>query len=71
MIDPQGQANKWIKSLEKERGLDVIRLSNPDFVRYNPVIICVFLMHTDILQDVGECSEIWQASFIRKCRRGA
>eukprot|EP00026_Physarum_polycephalum_P000043 Phypoly_transcript_00043.p1 GENE.Phypoly_transcript_00043~~Phypoly_transcript_00043.p1 ORF type:complete len:2765 (+),score=358.08 Phypoly_transcript_00043:606-8297(+) len=33
MIDPQGQANKWIKSLEKERGLDIIRLSNPDFVR--------------------------------------
>lgn len=33
MIDPQGQANKWIKSLEKERGLDVIRLSNSDFVR--------------------------------------
>lgn len=34
MIDPQGQANKWIKSLEKERGLDIIRLSNPDFVRF-------------------------------------
>lgn len=33
MIDPQGQANKWIKSLEKERGLDIIRLTNPDFVR--------------------------------------
>lgn len=42
MIDPQGQANKWIKSLEKERGLDVIRLSNPDFVRYVLVVFTLF-----------------------------
>jgi dynein heavy chain len=32
-IDPQGQANKWIKSLEKENGLDVIKLSDRDFLR--------------------------------------
>ncbi|GLC47993.1 hypothetical protein PLESTB_000047400 [Pleodorina starrii] len=27
MIDPQGQANKWVKNLEKERKLQVIKLS--------------------------------------------
>ena len=32
-IDPQGQANKWIKSLEKEAGIDVFKLSDKDFLR--------------------------------------
>lgn len=32
-IDPQGQGNKWIKSLEKENGLDIIKLSDRDFLR--------------------------------------
>ena len=43
MIDPQGQANKWIKSLEKERGLDIIRLSNLDFVRFVQIFLPFFL----------------------------
>eukprot|EP01107_Rhizomastix_libera_P011726 TRINITY_DN2935_c0_g1_i3.p1 TRINITY_DN2935_c0_g1~~TRINITY_DN2935_c0_g1_i3.p1 ORF type:complete len:3350 (-),score=861.62 TRINITY_DN2935_c0_g1_i3:62-10111(-) len=33
MIDPQGQANKWVKKLEKDRGLDVIKLSQDDYLR--------------------------------------
>ena len=33
MIDPQGQANKWVKNMEKESGLDVIKLSDRDFLR--------------------------------------
>ncbi|KAJ6667676.1 hypothetical protein lerEdw1_015997 [Lerista edwardsae] len=32
-IDPQGQANKWIKNLEKENGLDAAKLSDRDFLR--------------------------------------
>ncbi|XP_043932324.1 dynein axonemal heavy chain 1 [Protopterus annectens] len=32
-IDPQGQANKWIKNMEKDNGLDVIKLSDRDFLR--------------------------------------
>ncbi|KXS11241.1 hypothetical protein M427DRAFT_505508 [Gonapodya prolifera JEL478] len=32
-IDPQGQANKWIKNLEKKRKLAVIKLSDQDYVR--------------------------------------
>ena len=33
MIDPQGQANKWIKNMEKANNLHVIKLTDPDFVR--------------------------------------
>lgn len=32
-IDPQGQANKWIKNTEKDSGLDLIKLSDKDFLR--------------------------------------
>ncbi|KAF6028262.1 hypothetical protein EB796_013428 [Bugula neritina] len=32
-IDPQGQANKWVKNLEREAGLDIIKLSDRDFLR--------------------------------------
>lgn len=31
MIDPQGQANKWIKSMENENKLSVIKLSNANY----------------------------------------
>ncbi|XP_053933024.1 dynein axonemal heavy chain 1 [Cuculus canorus] len=31
-IDPQGQANKWIKNLEKVNGLEVAKLSDRDFL---------------------------------------
>ncbi|XP_017878877.2 dynein heavy chain 3, axonemal [Ceratina calcarata] len=33
MIDPQNQANKWIKNMEKENNLAVIKLSDPSYVR--------------------------------------
>ena len=33
MIDPQAQANKWIKSLEKENQLSVIKLTDPNYTR--------------------------------------
>ncbi|XP_038627172.1 dynein heavy chain 1, axonemal [Tachyglossus aculeatus] len=32
-IDPQGQANKWIKTMEKANGLDVFKMNDLDFVR--------------------------------------
>ncbi|KAI1890876.1 hypothetical protein AGOR_G00158120 [Albula goreensis] len=32
-IDPQGQANKWIKNMERENGLDVMKLSDKDLLR--------------------------------------
>eukprot|EP00118_Oscarella_pearsei_P019988 m.215265 g.215265 ORF g.215265 m.215265 type:complete len:3605 (+) comp39831_c0_seq13:113-10927(+) len=33
MIDPQGQANKWIKNMERENKLSVIKLSDPSYSR--------------------------------------
>lgn len=33
MIDPQGQANKWIKNMEKLNKLEVIKLSDPNYSR--------------------------------------
>ncbi|KAG8459526.1 hypothetical protein KFE25_012861 [Diacronema lutheri] len=33
MVDPQGQANKWAKNMERERALEVVKLSDKDFLR--------------------------------------
>ena len=33
MIDPQGQANRWVKNMEKANSLHIIKLSDADFVR--------------------------------------
>ena len=33
MIDPQGQANKWVRKMEAEAGLLVIKLTQSDFLR--------------------------------------
>ncbi|KAI9209204.1 dynein heavy chain and region D6 of dynein motor-domain-containing protein, partial [Polychytrium aggregatum] len=33
LVDPQGQANKWIRNLEKDNGLDIIKLTDRDFIR--------------------------------------
>jgi len=33
MIDPQGQANKWAKNMEKDRALEVVKMSDKDFLR--------------------------------------
>ncbi|XP_047529766.1 dynein axonemal heavy chain 3 [Vanessa atalanta] len=33
MIDPQEQANKWVKNMERDNQLKVIKLSDPNYVR--------------------------------------
>ena len=33
MIDPQGQANKWVKNMEKSSNCHVIRLNQSDYMR--------------------------------------
>ncbi|XP_051578639.1 dynein axonemal heavy chain 2 [Myxocyprinus asiaticus] len=33
MVDPQGQALKWIKNMESKRGLKIIDMQMPDFLR--------------------------------------
>jgi dynein heavy chain len=33
LIDPQGQANKWIRNMEKDHSLDIVKLTDRDFLR--------------------------------------
>ncbi|KAL0226771.1 hypothetical protein P9112_014095 [Eukaryota sp. TZLM1-RC] len=52
MIDPQGQANQWIKQLEKDNGLKIINLRNSDFLK---ILESAVMYGTPILlEDVGE-----------------
>jgi len=52
MIDPQGQANKWIRNMEKDHNLGVYKLSQSDFVRN--VEACVQYGRPVLLENVGE-----------------
>lgn len=52
MIDPQGQANKWVKNSEKEKNLSVIKLSDADFMR--TLENCIQFGTPLLLENVGE-----------------
>lgn len=52
MIDPQGQANKWVKNLEKENNLSVIKLTDGDYMR--TLENCIQFGTPLLLENVGE-----------------
>uniref|UniRef100_A0A803TQQ8 Dynein axonemal heavy chain 7 n=1 Tax=Anolis carolinensis TaxID=28377 RepID=A0A803TQQ8_ANOCA len=52
MIDPQGQANKWVKHMEKANSLHVIKLSDSEFVR--TLENCVQFGTPVLLENIGE-----------------
>lgn len=52
MIDPQSQANKWIKNFEKENSLNVIKISDTDYMR--TVENCIQFGNPLLLENVGE-----------------
>lgn len=52
MIDPQGQANKWIKNFEKENRLSVIKVSDTDYMR--TLENCIQFGTPLLLENVGE-----------------
>ncbi|XP_025109931.1 dynein heavy chain 3, axonemal-like isoform X5 [Pomacea canaliculata] len=52
MIDPQGQANKWIKNLEQVNQLSVTKLSDANFARI--LENCIQFGTPVLLQNVGE-----------------
>jgi len=52
MIDPQGQGNKWIKNMEKRHGLEVIKLTDGDFVR--KLENCIQFGFPVLLENVGQ-----------------
>uniref|UniRef100_A0A8C7PW22 Dynein axonemal heavy chain 12 n=1 Tax=Oncorhynchus mykiss TaxID=8022 RepID=A0A8C7PW22_ONCMY len=52
MIDPQGQANKWVKNMEKANCLHIIKLSDGDFVR--TLENCIQFGTPVLLENIGE-----------------
>lgn len=52
MIDPQGQANKWIKNFEKDHQLSVIKLTDADYMRN--MENCIQFGNPILLENVGE-----------------
>lgn len=59
MIDPQNQANKWIKNMEKENNLIVIKLSDPNYVKIVDTAIQLGtpVLLENILEDVDAILE--------------
>ena len=52
MIDPQGQANKWVKNSEKPNGLKVVKLTNADYIR--TLENCIQFGNPILIENVGE-----------------
>ena len=52
MIDPQGQANKWVKNSEKDHQLAVIKLTDADYMRN--LENCIQFGNPLLLENVGE-----------------
>jgi dynein heavy chain len=52
MIDPQGQANRWIRAKERENKLRVLRPNETHFLR--TIINCIRVGQPILLEDVGE-----------------
>ena len=52
MIDPQNQANKWVKNMEKKNNIEVIKLTDSGFVR--TLENCIQFGNPCILENVGE-----------------
>lgn len=49
---PQGQANKWIKNMEKKHKLEVLKLTDGDYVR--KLENCIQFGYPVLLENVGE-----------------
>ena len=52
MIDPQEQANRWIRNKERANSLKIIKLSDPNFLR--TLENCVRIGMPILLEDIGE-----------------
>ena len=52
MIDPQGQANRWVKNMEKDHTLIVIKLTDSDYMRH--LENCIVFGHPCLLENIGE-----------------
>ena len=65
MIDPQGQANKWIKNMERANNLHVIKLTDSDFVR--TLENCIQFGTPILLENIGKFSRFIQILSPKGC----
>ena len=83
MVDPQGQANNWIKNLERGNGLKVVKLNDGNLLR--TLENCIRVGVPVLLENVGETLDpaldpilqkqvvpafeavLWFASDLRNC----
>ncbi|XP_026758308.2 dynein axonemal heavy chain 6 [Galleria mellonella] len=54
-IDPQEQANRWIKTMERENGLQITKLNDPSYLRV--LENCIRLGWPMLIEDLGETLE--------------
>ena len=52
MIDPQGQANRWVKNMERQNRLRVIKLSDSSYLR--DLETCIQFGTPCLLENIGE-----------------
>lgn len=52
MIDPQDQANRWVRQKEAKNSLKIIKLTDPNFLR--TLENCIRIGMPVLLEEVGE-----------------
>jgi dynein heavy chain, axonemal len=52
LVDPQSQANKWIKNMERENNLVVTKLSNPKFLKM--IEVCLPAGNPVLMENIEE-----------------
>jgi len=63
-IDPQGLANKWIRNMETPRGLNIIKLTDGNFLR--TLENCISFGKPVLLENVGEALDASLESLLQK-----
>uniref|UniRef100_T1GTP2 Dynein heavy chain coiled coil stalk domain-containing protein n=1 Tax=Megaselia scalaris TaxID=36166 RepID=T1GTP2_MEGSC len=64
LIDPQVQANKWIKTMEKDNGLKVIKQSDDNYMRV--LEIAITYGNPVLLENVGKLDKNWYERYLKK-----
>ncbi|XP_053624487.1 dynein axonemal heavy chain 6 isoform X1 [Plodia interpunctella] len=63
-IDPQEQANRWIKNMERDHGLMITKLNDPTYLRV--LENCIRLGWPMLIEDLGETLEATLAPVLLK-----
>ncbi|CAH2103550.1 unnamed protein product [Euphydryas editha] len=63
-IDPQEQANRWIKNMERDNGIQITKLNDPAYLRM--LENCIRLGWPMLIEDLGETLEATLAPVLLK-----